>query len=203
VSTAAAAVAGRSYDAVLLDPFPPADDSLAVCRRLRRDSEIGIIIVTARAGVRDRVLGLRAGADDYLAKPFALPELHARLEAVLRRSRRRERRIVLGNMIVDLDGRCAVVGGSPVKLTDKEFDLLAVLARTPEVTVSRHRLVAEVWRTRPGPSRTLDVHISTLRSKIKHAASLECVHGVGYRLRAPTEQPAAALPVSPPQTPGH
>jgi DNA-binding response OmpR family regulator len=173
-----------AQDAVLLELRLPDGDGLEVCRRLRSTSDAGIIIVTGRAGHRERVAGLRAGADDYVLKPYVLPELHARIDAVLRRSRRpTNRRTQVGTILVDVDARSARVGGRPLQLTAKEFGLLVLLTRYTGCMVARTRLAAEVWPgVRFGSSRTLDVHISNLRAKLGSAAVIEAVHGLGYRL---------------------
>ena len=144
------------------------------------------LVLSARDAERDRVLGLRTGADDYLVKPFGLAELHARVEAVLRRARPRPAGVRdIGRLRVDLDQYRAYVDSSPVVLTRKEFQVLAILAAQPGVVVRRDRLVAEVWHTSwLGTSRTLDVHIATLRAKIGDAARLETVRGVGFRIDA-------------------
>jgi DNA-binding response OmpR family regulator len=130
------------------------------------------------------VAGLRGGADDYLVKPFGIAELQARVDAVLRRVRPRHEGVhMVGGLRVDLDARAAWVDGAPVRLTPKEFTLLAALIREQGAVLLRERLLREVWGTCwQGKSRTLDVHISTLRTKIRTAARVEVVHGVGYRL---------------------
>ncbi|MCW2918434.1 MAG: Two-component system, response regulator of the winged helix family [Actinomycetia bacterium] len=194
VQSAAAAMVAAPCDIILLDLGLPDADGLQVCRRLREISDVAIIIVSARGTERDRVAGLRCGADDYLVKPFGVAELQARLEAVLRRARPRPAGIhTVGRLQVDLDGRAAFVDGAAVKLTPKEFTLLATLVHEPGVVVARERLIREVWRTSwQGKSRTLDVHISTLRTKVRGAARVEAVHGVGYRILACDGSPGTA-----------
>lgn len=194
VVTGAAALAAPRSDLVLLDLGLADGDDLEVCRRLRRDSEVAIIILSARGTERDRVAGLRGGADDYLAKPFSVAELQARMEAVLRRVRPRQGGVyVVGGLNVNLDCRTASVNGATVRLTPKEFTLLAVLAREQGSVIMRERLLREVWGTAwHGTSRTLDVHISTLRTKIRDGARVEVVDAVGYRL-----VPCAAPPLLP------
>jgi DNA-binding response OmpR family regulator len=179
-----ALAAGAGYDLVLLDLGLPDVDGLVVCRALRRDSDVAIIVLTARGDERDRVAGLRGGADDYMVKPFGVAELQARVEAVLRRARPRPAGSrAVGRLSVDLDRHQAYVDAEPVALTRKEFHLLAVLAGEPGQVVKRDRLITEVWQTSwPGTSRTLDVHVATLRSKLMGAAQVENVRGVGYRL---------------------
>jgi DNA-binding response OmpR family regulator len=137
-----------------------------------------------RCAIDERVAGLRAGADDVVAKPYALSELHARLDAVLRRCRRlTRRRLRIGRLALDLDARWARVDDAPVELTAKEFHLLALLAGETGTAVARARLAAEVWPgVRLGRSRTLDVHMSSLRAKLGAGAVVETVYGFGYRL---------------------
>jgi DNA-binding response OmpR family regulator len=184
--TAAAALAAAPHDLVLLDLGLPDADGLDVCRRLRQHSEVAIIMLTARGEEQDRVTGLRCGADDYVVKPFGFAELQARIEAVLRRVRPRPAGVhVVGDLRVDLDRHHAYLGAKPIPLTRKEFELLAVLAAQPEVAVRREQLIEEVWHTSwRGTSRTLDVHMATLRSKIGVGAQIQTIRGVGYRLVA-------------------
>jgi DNA-binding response OmpR family regulator len=184
-ATAAVALATPPADLVLLDLGLPDMDGIEVCRRLRADGDIAIIALTARGEERDRVIGLRAGADDYLVKPFGIAELRARIEAVMRRVRPAARPVVAaGDLRIDLARRVVTsADGSPIALTRKEFELLAALARQPGVVVSRERLLIEVWHSAwPGGRRTLDVHMATLRGKLGRPKVIETVHGVGYRL---------------------
>jgi DNA-binding response OmpR family regulator len=184
--TAADAITDQVVDLVLLDLGLPDADGLELCRQLRRRGDVGIIIVTGRAEQRDRVIGLGAGADDYIVKPFGLLELTARLQAVLRRYRPLpDGTLTAGPLRVDTDRHLVTIGDDPVDLTRKEFQLLAALARTPGTVVPRERLVAEVWQTAwLGKSRTVDVHIATLRAKLGEAVTVENIRGVGYRLVA-------------------
>jgi DNA-binding response OmpR family regulator len=172
-------------DLVLLDLGLPDCDGLAVCARIRRLGAVPLIVVTARGDLSSRVQGLRRGADDYVVKPFALSELLARIEAVMRRapSAPRGERLEVGVLTIDFAARTVAVDGAAVALTRKEFDLLAALARAPGATVDRQRLLLEVWHSDlPALSRTLDVHIATLRAKLGRADLLQTVRGVGYRL---------------------
>jgi DNA-binding response OmpR family regulator len=186
VPTAAAALAAPPCDLVLLDIGLPDGDGVDVCRRLRENSDVAIIMLTARGEERNRVVGLRSGADDYVSKPFGFAELQARIEAVLRRARPRPAGArTVGRLRVDLDRHLAYVDGQPVNLTRKEFQLLAILAAEPEVAVKRERLLREVWHTSwRGVSRTLDVHMATLRQKIGAGAEIQTIRGVGYRIVA-------------------
>jgi len=188
VTTGAQALAAGEVQLVLLDLGLPDMDGVEVCRELRRRSDVPIIAVTARSDERDRVVGLRTGADDYVVKPFGAAELVARIEAVLRRSRRvdaaADARIHLGDVEIDLAGRQVTREGEPISLTRKEFDLLALLARQPGAVVTRDRILAEVWHTTwQGSSHTLDVHVASLRTKLGYPDCVETVRGVGYRLR--------------------
>jgi DNA-binding response OmpR family regulator len=184
VRTAAQALAAPRCDLVLLDLGLPDEDGVDVCRRLREHSDVGVIMLTARAEERDRVVGLRCGADDYVVKPFGFAELQARIEAVLRRARPRPAGArIVGDLRLDLDRHQAYARDEPIELTRKEFQVLAVLTEQPGAVVRRERLLAEVWRTSwPGTSHTLDVHLGTLRSKVGDAVRIQTVRGVGYRV---------------------
>jgi DNA-binding response OmpR family regulator len=185
-STAGAALAAPPCDLVLLDIGLPDGDGVDICRRLRETSDVAIIMLTARGDERNRVIGLRSGADDYVSKPFGFAELQARIEAVLRRARPRPAGArTVGRLRVDLDRHLAYLDGDPITLTRKEFQLLAILAAEPEVAVRRERLLREVWHTSwRGVSRTLDVHMATLRQKIGNGAQIQTIRGVGYRIVA-------------------
>jgi DNA-binding response OmpR family regulator len=194
VSTASAALAAPPCDLVLLDIGLPDGDGVDICRRLRESSDVAIIMLTARGEERNRVVGLRSGADDYVSKPFGFAELQARIEAVLRRARPRPAGArMVGRLRVDLDRHLAYVDTEPINLTRKEFQLLAILAAEPEVAVRRERLLREVWHTSwRGVSRTLDVHMATLRQKIGDSAQIQTIRGVGYRIVAGDEPAPAA-----------
>jgi DNA-binding response OmpR family regulator len=195
----AAGVAGacpaQPVDLVLLDLGLPDADGLEVCRRLRDDEGIAVIAVTARGAERDRIVGLRSGADDYVVKPFGIGELLARIEAVIRRTRpARAARVdaahyLVGALALDTGTRTATAGGAPVVLTRREFDLLAALAARAGQVCTRDALVDQVWHTSwEAPSRTLDVHIAALRAKLGAAATIDTVRGVGYRLTGGTAE---------------
>ena len=196
--TAAAALAASPCDLVLLDLGLPDGDGLDVCRRLRDTSDVAIIMLTARGEERDRVAGLRCGADDYVVKPFGFAELHARAEAVLRRARPRHAGSrTLGRLRVDLDQHSAYLDANPIVLTRKEFQLLALLIAEPGVTIRRERLLSEVWHTSwRGTSRTLDVHMATLRAKIGDGAQIQTIRGVGYRIVAADADPGPVSTVT-------
>ena len=186
--TGGAALEAPEADVVLLDLRLPDMDGLDVCRLLRERSDVPIIVVTARGEESDRVVGLELGADDYVVKPFGLRELIARIRAVTRRGRttaRGDGAIRVGELEVDPRSRRVRVSGYEVDLTPKEFDLLAALARDPGTVVSRKRLLDEVWETSwYGSSKTIDVHVASLRRKLGDAGWIETVRGVGFRLRA-------------------
>jgi DNA-binding response OmpR family regulator len=193
VMTAQDALAAEPADIVLLDLGLPDGDGLEVCRRLRRRHNCGVIMLTARAEPRDRVLGLRTGADDYVVKPFELPELLARIDAVARRTRSDRSQtgsrgvLTAGGLELDLDARQARVADRDLALTPKEFDLLRLLLAHSGKVCSRSMIVDQVWEAAyETPSRTLDVHVAALRTKLGSTAQVEIrtVRGVGYRLEA-------------------
>jgi len=185
--TAASALAADPVDLVLLDLNLPDGDGIEVCRAIRRrDESVAIIAVTARAEERDRVMGLRTGADDYVVKPYSMAELDARIEAVLRRAVRAAPRpsdvLTAGPVRIDLAAHRVTVDYREVALTRKEFEILAVLARTPDVVVSYDRLILAVWQTTFVGRHTLDVHVGSLRAKLDVPGLVNTVRGVGYRL---------------------
>ncbi|MFU8876075.1 response regulator transcription factor [Micromonospora sp. SL4-19] len=186
-TTASEAAAAGPADLLLLDLNLPDRDGLELCRQIRRRNEtVGIIAVSARSEERDRVAGLRAGADDYVVKPFSMAELQARIEAVMRRAARATRveaTLEVGDLRVDLDARRVWLSEREVSLTRKEFELLMALARRAGTVVSRDRLLMDVWQTTWNAGHTLDVHVAALRGKLADAGLVETVRGVGYRLR--------------------
>jgi DNA-binding response OmpR family regulator len=187
VGTVAQALAAPPVSLILLDLNLPDGDGLDVCRRTRRhDRGVAIIAMTARGDDRDKVIGLRCGADDYVVKPFSLAELTARIDAVMRRAQTHPEPVLcLGPLWIDLDRREVKVAGQCVCLSRKEFDLLAHLARASGRVVDRDRLIIDVWGTAwPGAGRTLDVHMATLRAKLGRPSVIETMRGVGYRLHA-------------------
>ena len=171
-------------DVVLLDLGLPDVDGFELCRELRAVSGVPIIVVTARGEEVDRVVGLELGADDYVVKPFGFRELVARVRAVLRRGAARTAPTpTLGPLVVDRRTRRAFVDDRLVTLTPKEFDLLALLADDPGAVYGRQRILDEVWDPHwYGPTKTLDVHIASLRRKLGRPELIETVRGVGYRL---------------------
>src|SRR5262249_55896786 len=150
VGTAAAALAAPPVDLVLLDLGLPDRDGIEVCQELSRRGGVAIIAVTARGQERERCRGLRAGADDYVVKPFGMAELQAGIDAVMRRAARspaRQGTIRVGPLTIDLDGRVVALHGTGIALTRKEYDLLVALARRAGAVVTRDELLADVWLT--------------------------------------------------------
>lgn len=187
VGNAADAIAASEHDLVLLDLRLPDRDGFEVCRELRARSGVPIIVISARGDEVDRVVGLELGADDYLVKPFGIRELLARINAVTRRTGERAPTsmvIRIGALTVDGEARRALLGGEEIELTAKEFDLLAVLAARPGAVVSRRRLLDEVWDGRHHlATKTIDVHVASLRRKLGDPGWIQTVRGVGFRLR--------------------
>ena len=173
----------ESFDLALLDIMLPGVngyDLLEYCKSL----EVPVIFLTALGGVEDRVRGLRRGAEDYLPKPFALPELLARVETVLRRCGKAERLLTLEPDIeIDPAARIVRKNGSPVALTAKEFDLLLLFAQNRNIVLCRDRIYERVWNEEYlGDSRTVDLHIQRMRKKLGLEDRLTAVYKVGYRL---------------------
>ncbi len=175
-----------SIGLVLLDLGLPDDDGLEVLREIRTRGALPVIVVTARDGETDRILGLELGADDYVTKPFSPRELVARVKAVLRREERTETTdgtpVVAGSVRLDPTSREVQVHGADVELTRKEFDLLAYLVARPGRVLSRTQLLEAVWGYPDDvDSRTVDVHIAQLRRKLGDSCPLKTVRGVGYK----------------------
>lgn len=175
---------------VLLDLGLPDADGVDVLRKLRAVSSVPVIVLTARGDERSIVSGLRAGADDYLVKPARLKELLARIDAVFRRASAAAGTaevdtVEVGDVVIDLKKHEVAVAGSPVLLTQKEFDILSVLARSIGVAISREQLLDEVWGDAfVVVSRSLDVHMTSLRSKLDRPGLISTIRGFGYRLGA-------------------
>jgi DNA-binding response OmpR family regulator len=174
----------RCPDMALLDVMLPRLDGVALCRAIRSCSEIPIVLLSARSDSIDVVLGLEAGADDYVCKPFDLPVLSARLRAVLRRVERLRDVPTLRVMDLEIDESAMTVrsGGELVRLTTTEFRLLADLARNAGVVRTRPQLLEDVWEySWSGDTRLVDVHVQRLRAKLGSSA-IETIRGVGYKL---------------------
>ncbi|MDX6552566.1 MAG: hypothetical protein QOH74_1054 [Gaiellales bacterium] len=171
-------------DLVLLDIMLPGVDGISVCRQIRESSVVPIVMLTARTDPIDVVLGLEAGADDYVTKPFEPPVLAARLRAVLRRATRTEPAPVMrfGEMEIDPLGMEVRSAGEPVALTPTEYRLLLMLAENAGIVLSRERLLEDVWGYLwAGDTRLVDMHVRRLRGKVGHDA-IETVRGAGYKL---------------------
>jgi two-component system, OmpR family, response regulator RegX3 len=178
-------------DIVLLDLTLPDGDGRDVCRALRRRSNVPIVMLTARGTETDRIVGLELGADDYVVKPFSGAEVIARIRAVLRRTSAPagagDGPIEIGAVRLDPAKRTATLNGASVELARKEFDLLALLMREAGTVVTRERLIDEVWDVNWfGSTKTLDVHISTLRKKLEPGL-IHTARGVGFRFSSPEE----------------
>jgi len=191
VGTGTDALSADPVDLVLLDLGLPDIDGYEVCRRLRSEGDVPIIVITARGEEVDRVIGLELGADDYVVKPFGFRELVARIRAVTRRSDRQDKSQMVTTSIdgfeVDTRTRQVRIDGDEVILTRKEFDLLALLARDPGATCTRQEILDEVWDPHwYGPTKTLDVHVASLRKKLGKPDLIETIRGVGFRLRTET-----------------
>lgn len=192
VSTVRGAVdaMGRSdFDIALVDLGLDDGDGVDVIRALRGYDSTGVIAVTARGEEAHRVRGLRAGADDYLVKPFGVAELLARIEAVTRRLRvvrsvpLAQGSIHHGTLLIDRDRHEVSRDGEVLRLTRKEYDVIVLLARNVGVVVEREHILDQVWHsTWEGSSRSLDTHMTSLRTKLGAAARISTVRGIGYRL---------------------
>ena len=177
------------FDLIVLDIMLPTLDGLSFCRILRKEQATPVIMLTARGGEVDRIMGLESGADDYIVKPFSLGEFLARVRAVLRRAPAatvRTDQIESDNLLLDLTARRVYVGKRELKLSHKEFDLLATLVRNKGTVLSRGLLLEQVWGyDYVGDDRTVDVHMRWLREKIEPNPSepqrIVTVRGVGYR----------------------
>jgi two-component system OmpR family response regulator len=180
----------NEYDAIVLDVMIPEPDGFEVCRRLRSDGRWApILLLTARDSVDDRVIGLDAGADDYLPKPFSFEELYARLRALTRRAApERPPVLEVGDLALDPATHRVTRAGQALDLSPKEFALLDLFMRHPDEVLSRSKILEHVWDfAYDGTSNVVDVYVRYLREKIDRPfdrASLETVRGVGYRLRS-------------------
>ncbi|HLF40737.1 MAG TPA: response regulator transcription factor [Acidimicrobiia bacterium] len=188
-ATASQALDGGSLEAgeadiVLLDAGLPDLDGFEVCRRIRARSTVPIVLVTARSDEEERVAGFECGADDYVVKPFGLRELVARMRAVTRRAGREFPATVrIGSLEVDARTRRAMLAGSELDLTPLEFKVLALLASDSESVFERQDILERVWgHAWYGPTKTLDVHVASLRRKLGDPSWVQAVRGVGFRL---------------------
>jgi DNA-binding response OmpR family regulator len=174
-----------TVDIALVDPMLPEIDGLELVRRIRRESTVPIIMLTASRDQAARIAELEAGADDYVVEPLAMPEVTARMRAQLRRARGFEtepRVLRSGELELDLDARRCSAGGREVELTRREFDLLGALLRYPGRIHTREQLLELVWGTAVISPKTVDVHVSALRRKLGSAITIGTMRGLGYRL---------------------
>jgi len=193
-SSGLARATSESFDLIILDVMLPGKNGLDVCRELRQQGrDIPILMLTAKTQLIDRVVGLKLGADDYITKPFEPPELLARVEALLRRSKKGSllpvARFQFGTIDADFQKGVVLRDGSRVNLAAKELDLLRFLIDRREKVVSREELLEGVWEYQPGvSSRTIDVHVAWLRQKLEedpeYPRFIRTVRGVGYRFSA-------------------
>ena len=177
-------------DLVLLDVMMPVMDGWSVCRAIRAESQVPVIMLTAKGETDDKVTGLKNGADDYITKPFEMKEVLARIEAVLRRSsgtvtETKARRVTFDKLVIDMDSFELIVDGKKVDAPPKEMELLFYLASSPNRVYTRNQLLDEVWGFDYfGDSRTVDVHVKRLREKLEGVSESWClktVWGVGYK----------------------
>jgi len=180
-------------DLILLDLMMPGLNGLEVCRIIRREMHIPILILTARGGETDKVAGLEIGADDYVTKPFSMRELVARVRALLRRSEQAPARdtdvLAAGDILIDLRKRTVTKNGASLSLKPREFELLSFLARNHGKAFTRDQLLNQIWGyDYAGDTRTVDVHVRWLREKVEdepeRPARLITIRGVGYRFDA-------------------
>jgi DNA-binding response OmpR family regulator len=170
---------------VVLDLGLPGIDGFEVCRQIRAQSKVPIVMLTARDEEPDRVAGLELGADDYVSKPFSPRELAARIKAILRRVEQRgDDALLTGrDIVLRRDSHDVTVAGAVIELTSKEFDLLACFLEHPGIVLSREKLLDLVWgMTYPGGTRTVDVHVAQLRRKLGEPDTIRTVRGAGYKL---------------------
>ena len=186
-----AALKEAPAELVILDVMLPGEDGLEILKKLRLGAatrNLPVIMATARGEEYDKITGLDSGADDYLVKPFGMMEMVSRVRAVLRRARPERSRsaLSLGGVTIDPESRRVTANGQEAALTLKEFELLYTLMSSPGVVFTRDRLLSEIWGTDyDGETRTVDVHVRTLRQKLGEAGSVICtVRGVGYRTEA-------------------
>ncbi|MBJ7279369.1 MAG: response regulator transcription factor [Candidatus Nanopelagicales bacterium] len=173
-------------DLVLLDLMLPGIDGIEVCRKIRAESGVPIVMLTARGDTLDIVKGLESGADDYIVKPFKPKELVARIKARLRKEDAKSESLIIGDLSIDVIGHSVKRDGKDISLTPLEFDLLLALARKPWQVYTREQLLTDVWHYRnPADTRLVNVHIQRLRSKVEHDPEnpeiVMTVRGVGYK----------------------
>lgn len=177
----------EKFDLILLDLMLPGLNGIEICRRIRKTSDVPIIMLTAKDEVMDKVSGLDSGADDYLTKPFAIEELLARMRVALKHSIKKEDEkniITVGNLTVDADKRIVKIDSDIIDLTKKEFELLLYLVRNKNIVLSREQILNSVWGyTYMGETNVVDVYVRYLRSKLDEVYDIKYIHtvrGVGY-----------------------
>ena len=175
----------ESFDLILLDVMLPKIDGYELIEYIR-PLDIPVIFLTAKSDVRDRVKGLRLGAEDYLTKPFEIIELLARVETVLRRYNKNARRLQILDLEIDTLSRTVKKGGRAINLTNKEYELLLLFTQNKNIALFRDRIYEKIWGEEDmGDSRTVDLHVQRLRKKIGWEDRIVAVYKVGYRLEVP------------------
>lgn len=177
----------NEYDLILLDLMLPKLNGLEVCRRLRKVKNTPIIMLTARDDVMDKVTGFQTGADDYVSKPFAIEELLARIEALLRRVNANKpiaNKLEFNDISIDMDARIVMQDGEEINLTTKEYELLVELMKNKNKVLSRESLLENIWGyDYEAETNVIDVYIRHLRSKLKNDGYIQTVRGIGYVIR--------------------
>lgn len=180
--SAADTVEGGYYDLILLDIMLPGINGYELLEYIKT-KEIPVIFITAMGDLDDRVKGLRAGAEDYITKPFEMLEVQARIETVLRRYHKMEDKIEIFDTTIDLSSRTVMQGGKQIMLTWKEFELLLFFVRNKNIALYRETIYENIWDSDyMGDSRTVDLHVQRLRKKLNWGDKIQSVYKVGYRL---------------------
>jgi len=175
-------IGSQSFDLILLDVMLPKMDGFEIIQDI---SDMPVIFLTARSDVKDRIKGLQLGADDYIVKPFDMLELQARVESVLRRTHKLDNTFKLGDVEVDMKGRQVLLSGACVDFTPQEYTLIETLINNRNIAMSRERLLEIAWGyDYSGDTRTVDVHISSIRRKLMWEDTIKTVYKLGYRLEA-------------------
>ena len=177
----------NDYNLILLDLMLPKLNGLEVCRRLRKSKNTPIIMLTARDSVMDKVSGLQTGADDYVAKPFAIEELLARIEALLRRvneNKEVSNKLEFKDISIDMEARIVMQGNQEINLTTKEYELYLQLVKNQNKVLSRDNLIEKIWGyDYEAETNVVDVYIRHLRSKLKNDGYIQTIRGIGYVVR--------------------
>ena len=182
--SAADLLENHTYDLILLDIMLPGANGYELLEQIK-PTGTPVIFITAKGGLQDRVYGLRAGADDYLVKPFEIVELIARVESVLRRTGKAEERYEIGDVVIEPKSMQVTKNARPVMLTHKEYELLLLFVRNRNIALFRNTIYERVWEADyDGDSRTVDLHVQRLRKKLGWQNCLVAIYKVGYRLEA-------------------